>query len=397
MSDHKWMDENTRALLKEPMRASKILLYVILIFIICFIVWSSITVIDERARAQGKVITISRIQEIQNLEGGILEKIYVKEGDEVFPDQELLKIDDTQYASSFGQKQVRYFGLWAKQSRLKAESDDSELIFPAVLVENYPEFVTREAKLFRSNKMRLNSKLMTLEKNLAIEKERLALAETMINDKVISRTEYLNMKKEVNDLMGKMDAEKKDYQSEVDDQLVKTTAEMDSLNKEISGYEDTVTRSRILSTVHGIVKKINISSPGAVIAPGESILEIIPLGENLQIEARINPKDIAFIRQGQKATISITAYDPSIYGYLKGDVSYVSPDAIVDTNDKGEMETYYKVIIKSEHNYIEYKDKQLAIIPGMQTQVSILTGRKSIMQYLLKPLLKAKQDALRER
>lgn len=219
----------------------------------------------------------------------------------------------------------------------------------------------------------------------------------MIDDKIISRTEYLDMQKAVNDLKGRIDAENKEYQSKVHDELVRTTAEMDSLDKEISAHEDTVTRSRILSTVHGIVKRINISSPGAIIDPGESIMEIIPLGENLQIEAKIDPKDIAFIRSGQKATISITAYDPSIYGYLKGDVSYVSPDAIVDTNDYGEMETYYKVIIKSEHNYITHKEKQLAIIPGMQTQVSILTGRKSIMRYLLKPLIKAKQDALRER
>lgn len=398
MSDHLQLDENTKALLREPMTMSRYLLYAIVAFILVFIVWANLTEVDERTMAMGKVIPSSSVQEVQNLEGGIVKKIYVHEGEIVNQGQVLLKIDDTQYSANLEQKEVSYYSMMAKKLRLQAESEGlDKLELPSKLLEEYPEIAAHEQALFVANTEQVGSKLITLEKNLTIAKERLAIAEPMVEERIVSRNEFLKLQQEVNELQGKYNDELKVYESEARGQLNEVNSEVKSLEKLLSGYEDTLDRSTIRSPVYGIVKKVNVDTVGGVIEAGEDIMEIVPLDDQLQIEARVNPKDIAFIRAGQDASISITAYDPSIYGYIDGKVAYVSADAITDNNDEGKPETYYKVIVQTKTNHINYHDNELPIIPGMQTSVSILTGKKSIMDYILKPILKVRQEALRER
>jgi adhesin transport system membrane fusion protein len=374
-----------------------LLLYTILLFVVVFLSWSSFAKIDESVVASGTVIPSSKTQNIQSLDGGILEKIYVKEGNVVEEGTPLLKLDDTRYSSSYEENQVKFHSLESKLIRLNAERDGGDTVtFPKEMSEGYPSIVQNETNLFHSNKKEIAAKLKAIDDNFQIVKTQYETFKVLEAQEVIPKLELIKVKKELNDLHGKITYETNNYYSMLNKSISQTKGEIESLKEVLSGYKDRLDRTLLRSPVYGIVKKVNLSTIGAIIKSGETIIEIVPLGDELLVEGKILPNKIAFIDSKQEVNISISAYDPSIYGTLKGSIQHISADTIIENDQYGKQQSFYKVVIKSSENHISYKGRSLPIIPGMQASVNIVTGERTVLQYILKPLIKAKLNAFNE-
>jgi len=433
--DAEFMSEVSAATLESAHRAGHSLLFLSVLFFIAAGWWAYITEVDEVTRGDGKVVPSSKIQVIQNLEGGILSEVLVAEGQTVEKDQVLLKIDDTRFASSFRETQLKYWELLARTARLEAESEGRDFSVPAEVTTQQPQLVTNEKALFDTRKLELDSAISVLkqqaqqrrqelverqsrqkqlERSYNLSNQELKMSEPLVAQGVMSPVEILRLKRGVNDLKGDMDANRlaiprirstlKEVEQKISEQHVRfkteaatqlseVRAEFARTKEMLNSSEDRVTRTSVRSPVKGTIKQLKINTVGGVIQPGMDLLEIVPIEDNLLIEAHIRPADIAFLRPGQEAMIKLTAYDFSIYGGLPAKLERISADTITNDND----ESFYLIYLRTQQNYIESKNEQLAIIPGMTATADILTGKKSVLDYLLKPIIKAKNEALRER
>ncbi len=378
--------------------SSHIILYSIVIFVSIFLIWSSFAKISESVVATGQVVSSSKTQDIQSLDGGIIETVFVKEGDVVKKDQNLIKLNDIRYSSSYEENQVKYYALQARLIRLNAEEKDLDIIsFPVELNEKYPNLTQSETNLFYANRTGFKSTLASLAQNVDIIKSQYESFKKLEAEQIIPKLELIKVKKELNDITGKYSSEVNSYYSRVKDDITKTKTEFESLKEVLFGYKDRLDRTLINSPVHGVIKKINFGTIGSIVKSGETIMEIVPLDDQLLVEGKILPNKIAFLTEGQKVNISITAYDPSIYGTLGGSIQYISADTIIENDQYGKRQSYYKVVVKSDENYVEYKGRSLPIIPGMQASINIITGERTVLQYILKPLIKTKLNAFNER
>jgi len=374
-----------------------VLMYAIAFFMIIALIWASVTVLDEITTAQGKVIPSSQVQVIQNLEGGILSKLYVREGDTVQKGQILLRIDDTRFSSSFNEGEQKYITLLAAIARLRAEASGADqIIFPQLVVSKGQEAIKNEQHLFDKQKSQLASSIATLQKSYDLAVEELEITKPLVDEGLMSQLELLRLKRQINELKGDITTVKDEFRSTQQKDLNEKEAELLALKENLKAAQDRLTRTTIRSPVTGTVNVVHISTVGAVIQPGIDILEIVPTEDNLLIEAKIKPQDIAFIRPKQNAVVKVTAYDYTIYGGLEGKVEHISADTITE-EERGKEESYYKILVRTQKNYLGSEDKPLYIIPGMTVTVDVMTGKKSVLDYLLKPFLKARQSALRER
>lgn len=400
-----------------------------------FIVWAALAVLEEVTKGEAQVIPSSRVQVIQSLDGGIVQDILVKEGDIVDKDQVLLKIDTTVATSNLKEREARYNYLQGMTTRLEAEIKGSPLVFPNELKTKAPEVITEQINQYnlrrsqqsaelsvlesqaaqRNQEVReMGARLQQLRSNLALKEQELNMRRPLVEQGAMSRVELLRIEGEVTDLRGEINTiqtavprarsavnevqrriseTRARVKAEAQQELAAAKAEMDSLAQAMTAGEQKVDKTQLKSPVHGTVKQLKINTVGGVIKPGEDIMEIVPLDDTLRVEAKISPKDIAFIRPGQNANVRITAYDASIYGGLTGVVEDISADTI--QNEKGE--SFYRVTIRTNESVLTHRGKSLPIIPGMTASVQILTGKKSVLDYLMKPIMKARQDALKER
>jgi adhesin transport system membrane fusion protein len=433
--DAEFMSEVSAATLESAHRAGHSLLILSLAFFIAAGWWAYETNLDEVTRGEGKVIPSSKIQVIQNLEGGILADVMVAEGQVVEKDQVLLKIDDTRFSSSVRETELKYYELLARSSRLKAESDGVDFIVPEEVVTANQILATNEKSLYLSRQRELHSALQVLKQQLAqrrqelierrakqsqlvqgykLSDKELKMSEPLVDVGVISEVEVLRLKRTVNQLYGEMEANRlaiprtqsalSEAQQKVKEQTIQfktdaatqyseVNAELSRVKETIFSAKDRVTRTQVRSPLKGTIKQLKINTVGGIIQPGMDLLEIVPIEDNLLIEAKIRPSDIAFLRPGQEAMVKLTAYDFSIYGGLPAKLERISADTIKDDKD----ESFYLIYLRTDKNYIVHKDVKLNIIPGMTTTVDILTGKKTVLDYLLKPIFKAKNEALRER
>lgn len=418
-----------------PRGLGHVLLFTIAIFFVVFLAWASWASLEEVTRGAGRVIPSRQVQVVQHLEGGIVSDILVSEGDTVEEGQVLMRIDNIRAASDYREKRARYLGVLAAIARLEAEIGETAIEFPPEVLAEARDVAESEVALFNSRQEKLQTELEILrqqaeqrerelaelknrlsqvEESYRLLKEELDLTSRLAKQRLVSKSELLRLKRQANDLKGEMEqtrlsiqrvesAVREAYQrienayskfrSDALRELSGLQSELAGLKEIVLAGEDRVRRTELRSPVRGIVKKIYITTRGGVVAPGERLVEVVPLEDSLLIEANIRPTDIAFIRPGQEATVKITAYDYSIYGGLKGQVEHISADTI--TNDKGE--SFYLIRVRTDRNFLGSKEKPLAIIPGMTAEVDILTGRKTVLDYLLKPVLKARYNALRER
>lgn len=413
-----------------------ILLMSIAAFFVMFIVWANFATLDQVTRGQGQIIPSSEIQKLQSLEGGIVDEFLVKEGDEVKAGQLLMRLRDVQASSDLGSNQKRVLGLQGKIARLQAESEGRATpTFPDLVMKGVPESVTEELSSFRANQQNLQNQLAVTEQQLAQRRQEISELSGRIGDVrgVISlarqemetirplvergsapKLELLQKERdikerqtELNSLQSSVpriesamkEAEerikevKSSFQAQAQTELAATQIELNSLGETLGALQDRKTRTEIKSTVNGYVKDITVSTVGGVVQPGMDLIEIVPKDDQLLVEAEVRPADIAFLHPNQKAVVKITAYDFAMYGGLNGEVVDISADTI--TNDKDEK--VYRVRVRTFDTTLKRKGEVLPIIPGMVASVDILTGKKTVMEYILKPIVKTLDESLGER
>ena len=399
-------------------------------------VWAHFAVLDTVTRGQGTIVPSSRTQVIQNLEGGILAEILVHEGDIVDAGDVLVRIENTVAQASLEDARSQYLTLLATEARLVAEVDDKdEITFPPAVLNEAPTVASDQKRLFNARKRQLEaqvnvlesqarqrkqevaemaSKRQQLEQSLSLARDEMSITKPLVEKGVMPRIELIRIERQVSDLEGEIrtirtsiprlqaaqqEAEqrivemKATTKTDSSDELNKTRGELKSISQSLFAGQDRVTRTAVTSPVRGTVKDLKINTVGGVIQPGEDIMEIVPLDDTLLVEARIRPADIAFLRPDQKAVIKVSAYDFSIYGGLTAKLERISADTIKDQQG----ESFYHVYLRTEENSLHHHGDTLPIIPGMTVTAEILTGQKSVLDYLLKPILKAKESALRER
>ena len=359
-----------------------------------FALWASWAEIDEVSTGTGKVVPSGKEQLIQSLEGGIISSLEVKEGDYVEADQILVKLDPVKTAAGVNESATKVKALQATAARLKAEVNGTELVFPPELKDE-KELKADELNLYYSRKSSLNNTMAGLSEALQLVRKEIDLTEPLVSKGAASPVEVLRLKRQENDLAQKLGEAESQYVVKAREDLAKTVTELEAQKSIVTARADALQRLEIKSPVRGIVKNIEISTVGGVVAPNGKLMTIVPLDGQLMIEGRISPRDIAFIRMDQPATVKVTAYDYSIYGALAGDVVMISPDSVQDEVKRDNY--YYRVYIRTDKDYLMNKaGKSFPISPGMVTSVDIHTGSKTVLDYIIKPFNKLK-EALRER
>jgi membrane fusion protein, adhesin transport system len=395
-------------------RTSRMLLVTTLALIACAIVWAHFAILDEVKRGNGRVVPSRQVQVVQSLEGGIVLDIFTREGSIVTADQPLMRIDDTTFAAQFGEIRERRAAMTARVARLEAEVQGRDTLeFPSDPVEVAPRAVASERSVFETRARRLAQDIDVLAQQqtkitetLQLASRELELTRRLYTQKVVPEIELLRIERQVSDMRGQL-AEvqsriattRTTFRAQADEDLAKSRGDLAVLDENIKSAQDKVRRTELKSPVRGIVNKINVTTIGAVVQPGASLMEIVPLDDSLLVEGRVRPQDIAFIRPDQEAVVKISAYDSSVYGSLKGKVERISADTIVDDKgDKNERgETYYRVMVRTDKNHLGTTEHPLPIIPGMVATVEILTGSKSVLDYMIKPARMLRDEALRER
>ncbi|WDY57216.1 HlyD family type I secretion periplasmic adaptor subunit [Pseudomonas sp. PSKL.D1] len=359
-----------------------------------FLAWAAWFEVTEVSTGTGKVIPSSREQVIQSFEGGIVAEMNVAEGDLVERGQVLAQLDPTKTASSVGESEAKYRAAKASVARLQAEVAGKPLVFPQSL-QGSPELIDAETALYQTRRRGLEQTLAGIEDSLRLVRSELKITENLAKMGASSRVEVIRLNRQRSELELKANEARSDYLVRAREELAKASAEADSLSEVVRGRSDSLSRLTLRSPVRGIVKDIEVTTLGGVVQPGGQVMKIVPMDERLLIETRIAPRDIAFIHPDQAAKVKISAYDYSVYGGLDGKVVGISPDTLQD-EVKPEI-YYYRVFIRTEQDSLQNKaGKHFAIVPGMIATVDIRTGEKTILDYLIKPLNRAK-EALRER
>ena len=381
--------------LKEPrLPRATMVAWSLFALLAAFIAWASLFHLDEVTTGSGKVIPSSHEQVIQSLEGGIIHSLMVREGDIVERGQQLAQLDRTKTESSVLESESRLNAALATAARLKAEVNDTELTFPEELDDDV-ELVKQETALYQSRRESLEKGLAGLRQGAELVQRELSLTRPLVTQGAASKVEVLRLERQKNELENKITEMKNQYYVRAREELAKANAEIEAQRSVMKGREDSLTRLTFNAPVRGIVKDIDVTTVGGVIPPNGKLMSLVPLDDQMVIEAKISPRDVAFIHPGQKALVKVTAYDYSIYGGLEGEVTMISPDTLQDEVKRDVY--YYRVYIRTDSNHLTNKQGQeFPVFPGMIATVDIKTGSKTILDYLLKPLNKAK-EALRER
>lgn len=359
------------------------------LIVVIFIIWASFAEIDEVTRGEGRIIPSSRLQMIQSLEGGIIDRLLVKEGDMVEAGQVLMRLDRTRFYAAYmeGLSQVR--ALRATVARLESEVKESNTItFPQDMDVDSPE-VQSEISLFNARRDKKQETIDSLKREIQISNRELNVIMPLVKRKAVSQMESLRLEKSIEVLKGKVVSVQNSYMQDAYTELTEKKNELSALTEALVQKQDQLKRTEIISPVKGQVNDILVTTRGGVIQPGEPIMKVLPIDDNLLVEARIKPKDVAFLAPGMKAKVKITAYDYTIYGDLNGVLEQISADTLEEDTVKGK-EFYYQILVHTDKNYLEKNGKNLPIRPGMVAQVDILGGKRTVLSYLLKPLIKAK-------
>jgi adhesin transport system membrane fusion protein len=434
-ADGDFMDDVRQATLRGAHPASILFFWTLGSAMVLFFLWAGIAQLDEVARGQGQVIPSGKVQEVGSTEGGVVSQILVKPGDIVQPGEVLVRMDPRAAAAGLGEKEARKYYLMANIARLQAELNDTDFIVPAEVQAKAPTIVSETMSLYASRKAELESttgvfreqveqrrqeaadarsKTRNLQESYNLAKEELDKTKPYLETGAIAKVEVLKLEREVVDARRQLntaqltipasEAAMREAQSKLDeavlkfknqekDELGKMQDELNRLGQSVQGDISRVEQSTLKSPIRAEVKQILVNTVGQTVPANTNIVELVPLDESLLVEVHVKPQDIAFIRPGLPAMIKLSAYDFSIYGGLKGVVEGISADSF--TTDKGE--TYYKVQVRTAQNYLLHHGRQLPIKSGMVATVDVLTGKKTILRYLLKPITKAREAALTER
>ncbi|MCU1715771.1 HlyD family efflux transporter periplasmic adaptor subunit [Pseudomonas sp. 5P_3.1_Bac2] len=364
------------------------MLWVIIASVLLFVAWAAWAELDQVTRGDGRVVPFSRIQKIQSLEGGILDRLLVKEGDLVEVGQPLVRLDETRFLTSMQESANQVQVLRATIARLNAEVlDQAKIEFPADIVPD-SNLARSEYQLFKSRRDKLLEGTRAIQQQISLAQSQLKLVQPLVAKRAVSQMEALKLSQDIAALSGKLTELKSTYAQDAYTERAQRQADLSALEPVLQQRQDQLRRTEILSPVRGRVNTVLINTRGGVIQPGEAIMEVIPVEERLLVEAKIKPKDVAFLVPGMPAKVKITAYDYTIYGDLKGTLEQISADTIEEDTPHGK-ESYYQVLIKTDGSHLQRGDEILPIIPGMVAEVDILSGKRSVLNYLLRPLIKA--------
>ena len=397
-SDLPFMRDLQEALIEQKTPFSLIMLYLIGAILIIALVWAKFARVEEITLGEGRIIPASREQIIQSLEGGILEELNVREGDIVEKGQVLLKIDPTRAGAVYREGVSKVIGLKGTITRLRAEAYGTPLVFPADVMA-VPSVVKDETQAYSARKQTLDESVKTLQTSLKLAEDEINLSEPLMRKGLMSEVELLRMRRQANEFRLQIAERQNRFRSEANAELNKFESELAQSVENVAAREDVMNRTTIVAPVRGTVNNIKVTTVGGVIQQGGEIMAIIPLEDQLLVEAKIKPSDVAFLHPGLKATVKITAYDYAIYGGLSGTLEHISADTLKDEDKmrqgRGDT-TYYRVLVRTDKAALTAKDKVFPIMPGMIATVEIRTGEKTILDYILKPVLKAR-EAFRER
>ncbi|MBU0665084.1 MAG: HlyD family type I secretion periplasmic adaptor subunit [Proteobacteria bacterium] len=423
------------SLLEQSPRGGSIILWIIVIVFFCALAWAYVAEVEEVTRANGKVVPSRQLQIVQNLEGGILSEILVNIGDVVEKGQLLLRIDEKRFSGPYRESRFNYLALKAQVARLQSETYNTPFVLPEEVMTENPEVGKREKELFESRKKELAQTLGVLEEqslqreqeiteleakiaelsrtHYLLQKE-INMTQPLVKGGAVSEVEFLRLQRQNSEMQGDITASrlalpraksrlleaqkgiveaKLKFSNNAKKELNDAYAKLEGLSATTVALADRLDRTAVVSPVRGIVNQVFINTVGGVIQPGMNLIEIVPLEDTLLVEAKVKPSDIAFLSPNLKATVKFTAYDFTIYGGLEAKVEHISADSIIDKQG----DSFYLVNVRTTKNYLGTKKSPLPIIPGMIASVDILTGKKSVLSYLMKPIRRAQSLALRER
>ncbi|RXV72194.1 HlyD family type I secretion periplasmic adaptor subunit [Burkholderia stabilis] len=396
--DAAFMDDVREALLVRSSAGAQAVLYVVVAVLVAGIVWAHFARVEEVTRGEATVVSQSREQSIQSLEGGIVRQIVVREGELVEKAQLLARIDPTRAASSYRELRSKALGLKATIARLRAEAYGVALTFPDDVTRE-PALVRQEMAAYEARRRVTEEGIAALSRSRALVSREIAMSEPLAAKGLISEVEILRMRRQAADLDAQIVERRNRYRAEAGAELARLEPELAQTNESLVGRADVLARTEVVAPMRGVVKNVRIHTSGAVVQPGEHIMEIAPVDDTLLVEARIKPSDVAFLRPGLPALVKVSAYDYAIYGGLHGRVVSVGPDTVTDEQRAASGRpdaTYYRLMVETDAYVLDVAGRRLPILPGMQATVDVRTGEKTVLDYLLKPIFKAR-EAFRER
>lgn len=430
-----FMSELEAATHMRPATSATLMLFSIIILVLLALIWAGVTQVEQLTRGQGQVVPSSNVQFVQSLEGGIVEELMVSQGQRVQKGEILMRLSDVQFSSEERGTRAKFLGLEAQKARLLAEANDQDFIVPEEVKENAPQIAQSELALYNSRQKELQNSYAILEDRITkasaelaevnaqinrfyesrkLMREELAITSEMVKKRAMPKLEEIRLNREINDLTGQINANsqrkialqaelsvaEKEKASQLDrfhsqalGELNNVQTEISSLKENLKTIGDRVDRREVKAPIDGIVNNIAVSTVGGVVEPAMRLVEIVPLDEELKIIAKIQPSDIAFIRPGQSAKVKVTAYDAQIYGALQAELTRIGATSATDQ----EGNVTFEVELRTQKNYLGTEESPLPITPGMVAQIEVITGKRSILDYLLKPVLRARDRAFTER
>lgn len=380
---------------KPKVNRSRLSIWIALIGIVTLIVWASFAKIDQVTRATATVIASARTQEIQASEGGVLTELAVTEGEDVKAGQLLVVLEEERAKAALDNSASKTAALTAKLARLNAEIFEKPLVFPEG-VQQYPEYVQNQRALYNRRRQAINEEVSSLEKMLVLARQELRMNEPLLEYGDVSQADVIKLSRQVADIEAQINNKRNKYFEEAQAEMTKAQEELDTELEQLRDRAQVLEEKRLMAPTEGKIKNINVTTIGGVVKPGEIIMQILPTSSDLVIDAKISPADIAYVKEGQEATVKLDAYDYSIFGAMKGTVNYISPDTLMEQTPKGE-EPYYRVLIVINGAEFAGRGDEIVIKPGMTASIDIKAMERTVLSYLTKPITKTLSEGLGER
>lgn len=380
---------------KLQVNRSRMSIWIALIGIVTLLIWASFAKINQVTRAKATVIASARTQEIQASEGGVLTELAVIEGEEVKRGQLLVVLEEERAKAALDNSASKAAALKTKLTRLNAEIFETKLVFSDD-VKNYPEYVQNQTALYNRRLQAINEDVSSLQKILVLAKQELSMNEPLLQYGDVSQADVIKLRRQVADIEAQINNKRNKYFEEAQSEMTKTQEELDTELEQLRDHAQVLEEKRLMAPTEGKVKNINVTTIGGVVKPGDIIMQILPTSSDLVVEAKVSTADIAYVKEGQNATVKLDAYDYSIFGAMDGTVSYISPDTLMEKTAQGE-EPYYRVLIIINGSEFEGRQDEIVIKPGMTASVDIKARERTVLSYLTKPITKTLSEGLGER
>ncbi len=367
-----------------------------LLALLAFVGWASQAELEQLTRAPGQIIAGSRTQVIQASDGGVLSALLVKEGDKVAKGQLLARLDDNKLRAAYFETRSRAVALRATVARLQAELFGGEPVFAAD-IGSYPQFRDNQLALLKKRRASIGEEVAALQAMLELAKRELAMTAPLVATGDVSQAELLKLERQVADLQAQVTNRNNRYLQDAQAELSRAEEELAGVQQMLAQRADLLSRAELRAPVHGLVKNIRVTTLGGVLKPSEELMQIVPLEDELVVEARVRSADIAFIRLGQPASVKLDAYDYTVHGWLEGTVSYISPDTLTEDLKQGEQ-AYYRIRVKAgDRSFGGRPGQGIDLQPGLTATVEVKTGKNTVLRYLAKPIIKTMQESLVEK